>query len=48
VKWAYKYWAGVYNKNKQFLNVNRGFGVLGFPGRVGVYPEISVIKLKKA
>ena len=48
VKWAYKYWAGIYNKNKQFLNVNRGFGVLGFPGRVGVYPEISVIKLKKA
>ena len=48
VKWAYKYWAGIYNNNKQFLNVNRGFGVLGFPGRVGIPPEISVIKLKKA
>ena len=48
VKWAYKYWAGVYNINKQFLNVNRGFGVLGFPGRVGIPPEISVITLKKS
>jgi hypothetical protein len=48
VKWAYKYWAGIYNKKNQFINVNRGFGVLGFPGRIGVYPEISVIKLKKS
>lgn len=48
VKWAYKYWAGLYNENNQFLNVNRGFGVLGFPGRVGIWPEISVIKLKKS
>ena len=47
-KWAYKYWAGLYNENKQFLNVNRGFGVLGFPGRVGIPPEISVITLKKS
>jgi predicted MPP superfamily phosphohydrolase len=30
------------------LNVNRGFGVLGFPGRVGIPPEISVITLKKS
>ena len=48
VKWAYKYWAGMYNENNQYLNVNRGFGVLGFPGRVGIWPEISVIKLKKS
>ncbi len=48
VKWAYKYWAGIYNENNQYLNVNRGFGVLGFPGRVGIWPEISVIKLKKS
>ncbi len=34
-------------KRSQYLNVNRGFGVLGFPGRVGVWPEISVITLKK-
>ena len=47
VKWVYKYWAGLYHEKNQFLNVNRGFGVLGFPGRVGVWPEISVITLKK-
>jgi len=47
VKWAYKYWAGMYFEKNQYLNVNRGFGVLGFPGRVGVWPEISVITLKK-
>lgn len=47
VKYRYKYWAGLYEKNNQFINVNRGFGVLGFPGRVGIWPEITVIKLKK-
>ena len=36
-KWAYKQWAGLYFEKKQFLNVNRGFGVLGFPGRVGIH-----------
>ena len=46
-KWAYRQWAGLYNEKNQFLNVNRGFGVLGFPGRVGMPPEISVITLKK-
>ena len=48
VKWVYKQWAGLYFENNQYLNVNRGFGVLAFPGRVGIWPEISVIKLKKA
>ena len=47
VKWRYKYWAGIYEKNKQFINVNRGFGVLAYPGRVGIWPEITVIELKK-
>jgi predicted MPP superfamily phosphohydrolase len=47
VKYRYKYWAGLYKKSNQFINVNRGFGVLGFPGRVGIWPEITVIKLKK-
>ncbi len=47
-KWAYRHWAGLYNEKNQFLNVNRGFGVLGFPGRVGIPPEISVITLKKS
>ncbi len=47
VKWRYKYWAGIYEEKKQFINVNRGFGVLAFPGRVGIWPEITVIELKK-
>lgn len=47
VKWRYKYWAGIYEEKKQFINVNRGFGFLAFPGRVGIWPEISVITLKK-
>ncbi len=46
-KWRYKYWAGMYNEMGQFLNVNRGFGYLAFPGRVGIWPEITVIELKK-
>ena len=47
VKYRYKYWAGVYKNKSQFINVNRGFGVLGFPGRIGIWPEISVIELRK-
>ncbi len=47
VQYRYKYWAGLYEKESRFINVNRGFGVLGFPGRVGIWPEISVIELKK-
>ena len=47
IKWRYKYWAGIYQKAGQYINVNRGFGFLAFPGRVGIWPEISVITLKK-
>ncbi|MBM1105953.1 metallophosphoesterase [Aurantibacter crassamenti] len=47
VKWRYKYWAGIYEQMGQFINVNRGFGFLGYPGRVGIWPEITVITLKK-
>lgn len=47
VKWRYKYWAGIYEHAGQKLNVNRGFGFLAYPGRVGIWPEISVITLKK-
>ncbi|MDC6367174.1 MULTISPECIES: metallophosphoesterase [Flavobacteriaceae] len=47
VKWRYKYWAGLYKELGQFINVNRGFGFIGYPGRVGIMPEISVITLKK-
>jgi len=47
IKWRYKYWAGIYKEKGQYINVNRGFGYLGYPGRVGIWPEITVIELKK-
>ena len=47
VKWRYKHWAGIYKEMGQYINVNRGFGYLAFPGRVGIWPEITVIELKK-
>ncbi|KPM31329.1 Metallophosphoesterase [Croceitalea dokdonensis DOKDO 023] len=47
VKWRYTYWAGIYKEMGQYINVNRGFGFLGYPGRVGIWPEITVITLKK-
>jgi predicted MPP superfamily phosphohydrolase len=48
VQWRYKYWAGIYKVNNQILNVNRGLGTTAVPGRVGVWPEISVITLKRS
>ncbi|WP_460220061.1 metallophosphoesterase [Psychroserpens sp. MEBiC05023] len=48
VKWRYKHWAGIYEKFGQYINVNRGFGYLAFPGRVGIWPEVTVITLKKS
>ena len=48
VQWAYKYWAGLYNHQEKYLNVNRGFGVLAYPGRVGIWPEITTITLKRS
>ncbi|MBQ0738261.1 metallophosphoesterase [Aquimarina celericrescens] len=47
VKYRYKNWAGIYKEFGNYINVNRGFGYLGYPGRVGIWPEISVIRLKK-
>ena len=47
-KFAYKQWAGLYEEAGRFINVNRGFGYHAFPGRVGIWPEITVIELKKA
>ena len=44
---VYKKWAGIYKEYDRFLNVNRGFGFLGYSGRAGIWPEISVIRLKK-
>ena len=45
VQWMYKEWAGLYEEGKQKLYVNRGFGFIGYPGRVGILPEITVIEL---
>ncbi len=47
IQYRYPYWAGIYREKDQFLNVNRGFGFIGYPGRVGIKPEVSVLKLKK-
>lgn len=48
VKYMYEQWGGLYQKGKQFLYVNRGFGYIGFPGRVGMPPEITVVELVRA
>ena len=45
VQWMYKQWAGLYEDGKQKLYVNRGFGFIGYPGRVGIMPEITVLTL---
>ena len=50
-KWSpsqyyYKQWAGLYQEDEQFLYVNRGFGFIGYPGRVGILPEITILELK--
>ena len=56
IKWSpsqyiYKNWAGLYNspknQNDQKLYVNRGLGHIGYPGRVGILPEITLITLKE-
>ena len=57
IKWSpaqyiYKYWAGLYSElnsmtgNKQYLYVNRGTGSIGYPGRVGILPEITLVELQ--
>lgn len=53
IKWSpaqyrYKQWAGLYSQKEQHLYVNRGYGYLGFPGRVGIPPEITIIELRRA
>ncbi|RPG79560.1 MAG: metallophosphoesterase [Crocinitomicaceae bacterium TMED135] len=45
-KYRYKHWAGIYQEFNQIINVNRGFGFLAYPGRVGIYPEITLITLQ--
>ncbi|MFL1894122.1 metallophosphoesterase [Aquimarina sp. 2-A2] len=47
VQYVYKQWAGIYSETGRYLNVNRGFGYHAFPGRVGIWPEVTVIELRK-
>ena len=53
IKWSpsqylYKHWAGLYREGSQQIYVNRGYGFLGYPGRVGILPEITLFELHKA
>ena len=53
VRWSpsqyfYKQWAGLYHEGDQYLYVNRGFGCIGYPGRIGIPPELTIIELKSA
>lgn len=45
VQYIYRQWAGLYQEGEQYLNVNVGYGFLGYPGRLGILPEITVIEL---
>lgn len=47
VQYRYKQWAGLYENLGRYIYVNRGFGFHAYPGRVGIWPEITVIELKK-
>jgi predicted MPP superfamily phosphohydrolase len=46
IQYVYPQWAGLYEKAGQYLYVNRGLGYLGYPGRVGILPEITLITLE--
>jgi uncharacterized protein len=48
VKYRYKQWAGLHTEDAQHLYVNRGFGYIGYPGRIGIFPEITIIELTRA
>jgi predicted MPP superfamily phosphohydrolase len=52
LKWSpvqlrYKHWAGLKEENNKYLYINRGFGFIGFSGRVGIWPEVTLITLRK-
>lgn len=47
IQYVYKQWAGLYQNAGRFLYVNRGFGFLGLKGRIGMWPEVAVITLKR-
>jgi predicted MPP superfamily phosphohydrolase len=53
IKWSpvrlrYKHWAGLKEENNRYLYINRGFGFIGFSGRVGIWPEVTLITLRKS
>jgi len=48
IQYVYEQWAGLYQQGRQYLYVNRGLGFIGYPGRVGILPEISLIELERA
>ena len=48
IQYVYPQWAGLYEKAHQFLYVNRGLGYLGYPGRVGILPEITLLTLHQS
>lgn len=47
-QYLYKQWADLYQAGAQYLYVNRGYGYLGYPGRIGIWPEITLMELEKA
>ncbi len=47
VQYMYAQWGGLYQKENQYLYVNRGFGFLGFPGRIGMPPEITIFEFRQ-
>jgi len=46
-QYIYKQWADLHQEGSQYLYVNRGFGFIGYPGRIGILPEITIVELKK-
>jgi predicted MPP superfamily phosphohydrolase len=48
VQYMYKQWAGLYEEAGRYLYVNRGYGYLGFPGRIGILPEITIVEMKRS
>ena len=48
VQYVYKQWAGLYEKAGQYIHVNRGLGFIGYMGRIGIAPEITVLELVRA
>ena len=46
-QYVYKQWAGLYQEGNQSLYVNRGYGYIGYPGRIGIPPEITVLELRQ-